>query len=236
MKVYIGWDGKDADAFKVCAASLRENASIPVEILPLKEWELRAQGIYWRAYHVDENGQAWDDRDGKPFSTAFSFTRFAVPLLAQDEDIAIFCDPDMLWRADVADLVREMKEQPDKALLCVQHNHTPPETVKMTGTMQTLYARKNWSSLMVMRPWKFREMTRFQINNATGASLHALTWVKEEEIGALDPAWNWLEGWSDPEIDPKIVHFTRGTPDMPGYENVPFANEWRAALRGRVLA
>ena len=30
------------------------------------------------------------------------------------------------------------------------------------------------------------------------------------------------------ELNPKAVHFTRGTPDMPGYENVPYADEWRA--------
>jgi hypothetical protein len=35
---------------------------------------------------------------------------------------------------------------------------------------------------------------------------------------------------TDPAIDPKIAHFTNGIPDLPGYENVPFADEWRAEL------
>jgi hypothetical protein len=30
------------------------------------------------------------------------------------------------------------------------------------------------------------------------------------------------------KVDPSVVHFTEGYPDMPGYENVPFADEWRA--------
>ncbi|MFT5438413.1 MAG: hypothetical protein ACI9MJ_000272 [Alphaproteobacteria bacterium] len=52
------------------------------------------------------------------------------------------------------------------------------------------------------------------------------------------PAWaiacgNWLEGWSSPDIDPKIVHMTRGIPTMAGFENIPYADEWRAYLTPR---
>jgi hypothetical protein len=36
-------------------------------------------------------------------------------------------------------------------------------------------------------------------------------------------SWNWLEGWSSPDIDPKIVHMTRGIPTMAGFENIPYA-------------
>ena len=60
---------------------------------------------------------------------------------------------------------------------------------------------------------------------------NALLWLMDEDVGSLDEKWNWLEGWSDPEIDPKIVHFTRGTPDMEGHENVPYADEWWATLK-----
>lgn len=230
VKVYIGWDGKDVDAFRVCERSMRAHSSIPLHVIPLKEWELRAHGVYWRSYRVDERGQSWDDKDGKPFSTAFSFTRFAVPILAAEESIVIFSDPDMLWRGDVAEIVQMMQDHPDKGLLCVQHEHEPIERVKMTGLMQTHYLRKNWSSLMVMRPWRCRGLTRYRINNDTGASLHALTWMSEDEIGSIPGEWNWLEGYSLPTTDPKVVHFTRGTPDMPGYESVAYADEWRAVL------
>ena len=57
MKVYVGWDGIDALAYEVCKASLLKHASIEVEIIPLREWELRKKGVYWRGYSVDERGQ-----------------------------------------------------------------------------------------------------------------------------------------------------------------------------------
>lgn len=230
LKVYIGWDGKDSDAFKVCEHTLKTRSSVPIHVVPLKEWELRAQGIYWRSYHTHADGQMWDDKDGKPFSTAFSFTRFAVPILAAEEEIAVFCDPDMLWRGDVAEIAERLRGDIDKAVLCVHHDHEPVEQMKMTGLLQTRYLRKNWSSLMVIRPWRCNALTKYRLNNDSGASLHALTWVPEEEIGEIPHEWNWLEGYSDPAIDPKVVHFTRGTPDMPGYQTVAYCDEWRQAL------
>ena len=232
LHVYVGWDQRDALAYEVCARSLKRHASIPIQVIPLKDWELRARGHYWRPYRVDERGQMWDARDGLPFSTNFSYTRFCVPLL---EDYGtgpvVFCDGDMLWRADVAELVAELG---DKAVACVQHDHRPREATKMTGNVQRQYRRKNWSSLMVLRPDRCRGLTRYAVNNMARDWLNGFCWINEK-IGALPEVWNWLEGWSDPDLDPKVVHFTRGTPDMPGYEDVAYAQEWRAvvtAMRG----
>ena len=52
--------------------------------------------------------------------------------------------------------------------------------------------------------------------------------LEDDEIGGLPEAWNWLEGHSDPSIQPKLVHFTRGTPDFPGYADAAYADEWHA--------
>lgn len=227
--VYIGWDARGIDAFEVCRRSLLDHASIPVEVRALKDWELRAQGLYWRPYQVDERGQMWDARDGKPFSTAFSYTRFCVPLLEDySAQPAVYCDADMLWRADVAEL---LELAGDAAVACVKHEHRPPERDKMAGRMQCLYPRKNWSSLMVLRPGLCAGLTPYAVNNRSGAWLHGLRWVADDAIRGLPEAWNWLEGWSDPGIEPKLVHFTRGTPDMAECEPVPYADAWRAALR-----
>ncbi len=194
----------------------------------VRKWSLhilrRRKGVYWRPYRVDERGQRWDDRDGKPFGTDFSFTRFAVPILEADsDDWVMFCDPDFLWRADVAELL-DLAE-PDKALMCVKHDHRPPEMEKGVG-IQTVYARKNWSSLMLFRPSKNQALTKYWLNNQSGSWLQSMLWLEEGQIGGLPEEWNWLEGWSSPNIDPKVVHFTRGTPDMPGYEDVAYADEW----------
>ena len=228
LRVYIGWDPRDALAFEVCARSLRAHASVPVEVVALKDWELRARGLYWRDYYVDARGQMWDARDGRPFSTAFSYTRFCVPLVEEyGEAPVVFCDADMLWRADVAELVENLD---GAAVACVKHEHRPPERVKMTGNLQTVYARKNWSSLMVLRPSRCAGLTPYAVNNMPRDWLHGLRWVADADIKGLAHEWNWLEGWSDPGLVPKVVHFTRGTPDMAGHADAAYADEWRAAL------
>jgi hypothetical protein len=228
LRVYIGWDQRDALAYEVCRASLIRHASAPVEVIPLKDWELRAKGIYWRAYHVDPKGQMWDSRDDKPFSTNFAFSRFCVPLLEEFGDQpVVFCDADMLWRGDVVQLVALLGTG---AVACVKHDHQAREKTKMTGNIQARYRRKNWSSVMVMRPGLCHGLTPYAVNNQTGQWLHGLCWVEDEKIVALPEAWNWLDGWSDPSIDPKVVHFTRGTPDMAGYENTQYAGDWQNEL------
>ncbi len=235
LRVYIGWDGRDALAYEVCKASLLKHASIPVEVLPLKDWELRHSGAYWRSFRTESTGQRWDDRDGKPFSTDFSFTRFCVPMLEDFGcETVLFTDPDMLWRADVAELLGLFDAS--YAVMCVQHEHTPPEEEKLAGLKQTLYHRKNWSSLMMLQPALCGGLTKYAVNNRPGQWLHAMCWSDELEIGSLPEEWNWLEGWSSPDIDPKIVHFTRGTPDLPGYDDVRYADEWwRYAVKPTAL-
>jgi hypothetical protein len=69
------------------------------------------------------------------------------------------------------------------------------------------------------------------VNSAPGRDLHRLCWIKDDDlIGELSPEWNWLVGESSPEVHPSVIHFTSGLPDMPGYENVAFAAEWREEL------
>ena len=67
------------------------------------------------------------------------------------------------------------------------------------------------------------------INTAPGRDLHRFCWLNDGDIGSLHQKWNWLVGHSDPIVNPTIVHFTDGTPLMPGYEDQPYADEWRAA-------
>jgi len=226
LKYFIGWDPRDYAAYSVTVESLLAHASIPVKVIPLVDNDLRRRGHYWRSYRVDHRGQMWDDIDGKPFSTQFSFSRFAVPIIQDYKDEwVLFTDADMMWRADIAELVKSIDDT--KAVMVVKHDHRPRETEKMDGVLQTTYERKNWSSVFLMNPSKCRHLTKYAVNNWPGSSLHAFNGLDEEEIGTLGEEWNWLEGHSPPAVDPKLVHYTRGTPDMEGHEISAYSDEWR---------
>jgi hypothetical protein len=235
FRLYMGWDPLDTVAFEVCAASVKARASIDVEIIPLNQRSLRHRGLFNRPFWCDTDGQFYDLVDHKPCSTEFSFTRFLVPALEEfGSDWVGFCDADMLWRRDIAELVALI--DPDKSLMCVKHNHRPDAgETKMMGLRQTSYHRKNWSSLYLIRPDRNTELTPYAVNNNEGSYLHGFRWLSDEQIGALPEEWNWLAGWSDPDINPAVVHFTHGTPDLPGHEEEPFAEEWRAELKGTGL-
>jgi lipopolysaccharide biosynthesis glycosyltransferase len=228
MKIFIGYDPRDHDAYRVAEQSIRENTKADVDIIPLKDWELRKKGIYWRPYRVEESGQMWDERDGKPFSTQFSFTRFAVPLLEDyGNEWVLFIDADMMFRADIEDLFALADDK--YAVMCVKHNQKPTELMKMDGVLQTKYARKNWSSVMLMKPSKCRGLTPYALNNWDGSSLHGLHFIEGDDlIGELPATWNFLAGYDDPSKNPKNVHFTLGTPDMQLFNAppTPWDGEW----------
>ena len=234
FRVYMGWDPRDAYAYRVASWSLQKHASIPIEIIPVVDRDLRNRGIYWRSYRVDHKGQMWDDIDQRPFSTQFSFSRFAVPIIEDYRDEwVLFTDPDVLWRSDVAELWA-WPSASEKAVNCVKHQHIPRENQKMDGVMQTKYERKNWSSVMLINPARCQAMTKYVLNNAPGSELHAFRWLPDEAIGSLPESWNWLEGHSSPKIEPHLVHYTRGDPSMPGHEDAPYSDEWWAIYREAV--
>ena len=229
LKVFVGYDPREAPAYRACVASLRARSSAALEVQPLVQAHLRGLGLYRRPEEA-RGPQTWDLISQAPVSTEFSLTRFLVPHLAGRAGWALFCDCDFLWRADVAELLD--LADPEKAVMVVKHDHQPPEAVKMDGCLQVGYPRKNWSSLVL---WNCAHpanaaLTLDRVNSWPGKALHAFAWLDDHDIGALPEAWNWLEGWSDPGIDPKAVHYTRGTPDMPPYADAPFAAEWWAAL------
>ena len=62
MKVYVGWDSREDIAYQVCQHSIKRKDP-GAEVIPLKQNDMRQDGIYTRA--VD-----------KLASTEFTFSRF----------------------------------------------------------------------------------------------------------------------------------------------------------------
>ncbi len=224
--LFIGYDPRETDAYDVCAFSARRRSTVTLNIQPVKLEEVRAKGLYTRPTEIRGN-RLWDVISEAPMSTEFAISRFLTPHLATS-DWAIFCDCDFLWRDDIAKLFA--LADPRFAVMCVQHHHMPPESTKMDNQLQLLYARKNWSSLML---WNVnhpsnKKLTVEMINTLPGRDLHRFCWLEDHEIGALPVTWNWLEGHSDPAIDPAVVHYTRGGPWFDHMKNCAYAADWLA--------
>jgi lipopolysaccharide biosynthesis glycosyltransferase len=234
LRIYIGYDPRDDAAFKVAVKSIRQNFrpghSHGIEIIPLKDNELRAKGIYRRTYCVTPKGQMLDTMvEGRldAFSTQFSFTRYLIPELEHySDEWVLFMDADVMIRADISELFALADDRFD--VMCVPHDHQPTESRKMDGVEQVRYGRKNWSSVMLMKPSGCRQLTPWAVNNWQKSVLHSMSWANR--IGELPVEWNYLAGYNTQNVDPKIVHFTLGTPDMQRSGFAPstkWDTEWR---------
>lgn len=227
--VFLGFDSRETAEFAVARASLRRHG-FGGEVFGLVLPALQDAGLYTRPTEI-RDGRLFDVISEHPMATEFAISRFLVPFLMDYGGWALFADSDVLFRANVAELF--LAADPAKAIYCVKHRHEPPEGLKMDGQVQTRYRRKNWSSVMLIncRHPANALLTPELVNAVPGRDLHAFSWLSDDLIGELDPAWNFLVGHSDPAIEPKLVHFTDGSPAMAGYEEQPFANEWRHALQ-----
>lgn len=227
-RVFVGHDQREANAFQVCVRSMNYHArSLPPVVLPVSRLTL---GERYARPTKRSGGVLWDEISQEPMSTDFSLARFFVPLLAPRDEWVLFCDCDFLWRADVNRLFALADDR--YAVMVVKHEHSHGAEKKMDAQPQTYYHRKNWSSLMLFNcaAPECRALSLDVLNRETKHWLHGFFWVQDPaRIGALSPTWNWLAGVSAeiPPPGPNVVHHTLGVPSMPGYEDAPYAEEWR---------
>lgn len=216
LTIYVGWDSREDVAYQVCKFSIERRSSIPIEIIPLKQHELREAGIYTRP--ID-----------KLASTEFTFTRFFVPYLSNFSGKSVFCDSDFLWLCDAKEVLSLFDEK--YAVQVVKHDYKPKETIKMDGKSQFLYPRKNWSSMILYNCESLSNMilTPQFLNQAAGSTLHQFKWINDKEIGSLNNKYNWLEGhYKEPQDgEPKIIHYTRGNVYFKEFQDVDYGDLWK---------
>jgi lipopolysaccharide biosynthesis glycosyltransferase len=217
LKVFVGWDSREDIAYQIAKKSILDRASVPVEVIPLKQKDLRKKELYWR--DVDTLA-----------ATEFTYTRYLIPELCNFEGWALFIDCDFVFLCDVKEIFDHIDEK--YAIMCAQHDYTPEEGIKMDGKVQTTYPRKNWSSMMLINCQHPSNaiLTKDHVNDPskTGAYFHRFSWLNDSEIGEISHEYNWLVGWySEPrDGSPKVLHYTEGGPWFKKYENCEYAVEW----------
>jgi hypothetical protein len=215
LTVCIGYDHRESIAYHVLAHSIMRRASGPVRIQPIM---LSQFDGFWT-------------RERSPMqSTDFTYARFLTPWLAEDNEVSVFMDCDMLCLGDVWELYNLAKADLYSDVLVVKHDYTPCTEDKFLGAIQTVYPKKNWSSVMVFNGHRsmVKCLTPGYVNKASPMDLHQFNWSRG--VGDLPPEWNHLVGEYAPNPKAKLVHFTLGGPYFAGYENCEFKDEWFAEL------
>ena len=215
LQVFVGWDPREDIAWEVCRHSILSRTDArKVSVTPLVQSELRAQGLYTR------------DIDTRA-ATEFSLTRFLTPHLAGKKGYAIFVDCDFLFLTNIQEVLKEI--DPSKAISVVKHNYTPQPGIKMDGSVQYPYPRKNWSSFIVFNCAHpdVQALTPAIVNAAEPAFLHRFNWLEDEFIGEIDKGWNYLEGWYSPTYEKlHAIHYTLGGPWFEHKSDCDFADLW----------
>lgn len=221
IPVFIGWDSRETVAWHVLAHSLIEcTRRYTLALTPIGN-NVLPKSVWWR-----ERG---------PYdATEFSNARFLVPFLMDFDGWAIFMDGDMLATADLGYLWEQRRDE--YAVILRKHDYRPTAEKKFLGERQTVYPRKNWSSLMLLNCGHpaTRELTCRYVNSAPGLDLHGFAWCPDAAIGELKGPWNTLIKHDDPrELElvnrPALIHFTEGGP-WHGYVGQPYGRAWTRAL------
>lgn len=213
MKLYVGYDPREAIAYHVFCQSVIESSTELVEFVPLHSPMLE-----------NFDGQ----QDG---SNAFIYSRYLIPSLQDHAGWAIFCDGDMIVKDDIAKLWALRDDR--FAVMVVKHDYTTRHRKKYLGTplesVNVDYPRKNWSSVVL---WNCghpsnRILSRNFVNEAGGKFLHRFAWLRDEEIGELPVEWNHLVLEYD-NNNSKLLHHTLGTPAFREYADSDI--EWHRYL------
>uniref|UniRef100_A0A452YIW1 Uncharacterized protein n=1 Tax=Aegilops tauschii subsp. strangulata TaxID=200361 RepID=A0A452YIW1_AEGTS len=121
FRVFVGYDPKEHEAYEVCRRSLIRHATVPLDVRPIRQPDLRASGLYWRTR-------------GHMESTEFSFTRFLTPFLAGHPKNVAALTPDAVSTKTGAFLHRfswldddEIGEVPFVWNFLVGHNKVDPD-------------------------------------------------------------------------------------------------------------
>lgn len=232
--IWIGFDPREAAAYAVARASLKRHLTAQIPIRGVVLDDLKARSFYTRPMEYRKSAVdkpiMWDTISDAPMSTQHACARFLIGHLAKS-GWAMFCDGDVLFRGNVARVFDAL--DPKVPLYCVKHSYEAKIGVKMDGQVQTIYPKKNWSSVFILNcdHEANKSLTLDLINSVPGRDLHRFCWLDENEIAALPAQWNYLVGESPKCADVKLAHFTLGVPDMLGYETCEYADEWRQELQ-----
>jgi lipopolysaccharide biosynthesis glycosyltransferase len=214
INLMIGFDQREAIAYHVFCQSVIDKSTLPIQFMPL------ALNLINNYSELHSDG-----------SNTFIYSRFLTPSLMDFKGWAIYADGDMICKEDLAKLwsIRDAT----KAVQVVKHDYKTKFSTKYLSNKNENYPRKNWSSLIL---WncehpKNQILTPEFIQERSGAYLHRFSWLNDDEIGGLEPEWNWLAIEYDENPNAKLIHYTLGTPCFLDYQASSMSFHWHDILK-----
>jgi hypothetical protein len=205
LRVFVGYDPREAVAYHTCVQSIIETARDPM--------------------NLSFTPVCGPQRDG---SNTFIYSRFEVPWRCGFKGIALWLDGDMIVRHPIEDLAALIRL--DVGACVVKHDYKTKHPIKYLGNKNEDYERKNWSSVIGWNCNFFpnRALTPEYIAEQTGAHLHRFAWLADHQIGEISSEWNRLVLEQAVTPDDKILHYTCGTPCFAEYADCDSAEYWHA--------
>jgi lipopolysaccharide biosynthesis glycosyltransferase len=216
VRIFVGFDQREAAAYHVFCQSVIEKSSLPVEFHPI------TKGMF----------------SGGEGSNSFTLSRYLVPHLCDFNGWALFLDGDMVCDVDIAELWGWRNTLSYKAVSVVKHDYKTRHHRKYVGSKLATdnedYPRKNWSSVVLWNCSHFanRVLTPEFVSAATPSTpsyLHRFEWLQDKDIGELSPDWNYLVVESSP-ASPHLYHYTLGVPGLTHYADDYGSWKWHRAL------
>ena len=139
----------------------------------------------------------------------------------------------MLVLEDIAKLFELADDK--YAVQVVKHDYVPKSSRKFLNQEQTVYEKKNWSSVMLMNCAKCTALTPEYVNEASGLELHRFHWLEDESlIGEIPSGWNFLVDEYEPIPVNQIqnLHYTIGGPYFSEYVDCDYNDVWFAEREG----
>lgn len=137
--------------------------------------------------------------------TEFTYSRFLVPYLSDFDGYSLFLDSDILVRCDIAELFDFADRQYDETDVCLVRS----------------IRRFEWPSVMLFNNYQCKHLTPEFIESNT---MYDFSWMTDP--ANLPKEYNHLVGYSEPNPDAKIVHFTKGVPVWEETKGCEFSKEW----------
>lgn len=215
FRIFIGSDPSQIVAQRVLEYSIRKNATIPVDIIPM--------------FDIDCPVPTTPQKQG----TKFSYYRWMIPELCGYRGRALYLDPDMLVFADVKELAEF--DFGGKAVLAAAPE--PPDDWKAPGSHY--FSVRNVGLLLLdcgQLDWKIGDVVdRLDRGEFTYEQLFGAVCIVDPDriADTIPPTWNDLERYSP---DTRLTHFTI-VPKQPWKtDGNPLSDLWMSWYREAVEA